>query len=155
MTPAAKLSVEKFVFEEIACNPKLPLDTHNPRDLFSEEKNLAIPFIKTNMMDAVSGSMAGISPEKRSVIYAMAEALREKSPNGMAFTTFNTALVSRTLVNFPKAAELVYSGKLDRTTAFNTLFPDLKSLGPLHTRSRRTPIRAPSTSSTPIPRAAR
>ena len=129
MTPAAKLSVEKFVFEEIACNPKLPLDTHNPRDLFSEEKNLAIPFIKTNMMDAVSGSMAGISPEKRSVIYAMAEALREKSPDGMAFTTYNTALVSRTLVNFPKAAELVYSGKLDRTTAFNTLFPDLKSLG--------------------------
>ena len=129
LTRDAKLSVEMFAFEEIACNPKLSLDTPNPEDLFSEENNHAIGFIKTNMMQSVSGSMAGISPEKRSVVFAIADAMREKKPGGLAFTTYNAALVSRTLANFPKAAELVYSGKLDRTTAFNTLFPDMKSIG--------------------------
>lgn len=39
------------------------------------------------------------------------------------------ALLSRTLANFPKAAELVYSGKLNRATAFNALFSDLKGIG--------------------------
>ena len=128
LKPQAKLSVEKFVFEEIACNPKLSLDTPNPRDLFSEEKNLAIPFIKGGMMKAISGSMATISPEKRSVVYALADALNEKAPGGRTFA-FNSALLSRTLAHLGTATELVYSGNLNRTTAFNTLFSDFKSLG--------------------------
>ena len=128
LTPKAKLSVEKFVFEEIACNPKLSLDTANPRDLFSEEKNLAIPFIKGNMMESISGSMAAISPEKRSVVYALADALNEKVPGGRTFK-FNSAILSRTLAHLGKATELVYSGNLNRTTAFNALFSDFKSLG--------------------------
>lgn len=99
-----------------------------PEDVFGPKNNLAMRFINKNMMQAISGSMAGMSPEKRSVIYAIAGALCEKPPERKAFY-YNVALVSRTLANFPKAAELVYSGNLDRTTAFNLLFPDLKDLG--------------------------
>ena len=123
-----KLSVEKFVLEEISCNPKLSIDTPNKADLFSAKNNLAMQFIADNMMESIDGTMAGISPEKRSVVYALANALRENPPGGGAFRLGN-ALVSRTLANFPKAAELVYSGKLNRTTAFNTLFSDFTSIG--------------------------
>jgi len=138
LTSSEKLSVEKFVLEEVACNPKLSLNTANLRDLFSDERNLAVPFIKANMMECISGSMAGISPEKRSVVYAMAEALSQKKTGGLSFSYFNVALLSRTLLNFTKTAELVYSGKLNRTTAFNTLFSDLKSIGLSANDSNRT-----------------
>ncbi len=123
-----KLAVEKFLFEEIGCNPKLMDNAGNSEDVFGTKNNLAMRFINKNMMLAISGSMAGISPEKRSVVYALADALCEKPPEGKAFY-YNAALLSRTLVNFPKAAELVYSGNLNRTTAFNLLFPDLKGIG--------------------------
>ena len=124
-----RLSVEKFLLEEIACNPKFKLDTPNKADLFSPRSNPAMQFIADNMMQSVSGSMFGISPEKRSVVYAVANALRQPpsagNPNGTPFG-LNHALVSRTLANFSKIADIVYSGKLNRTTAFNTLFSDLK-----------------------------
>ena len=126
----AKLSVEKFIFEEIGCNAKL-FDADSPEARFAPENNPAMRFILDNMMDAISGSMANISPEKRSVVYAVANALREGSvedPKGHPFS-FNSALLSRTLANFGKAAELVYSGNLNRATAFDTLFPDFKKLG--------------------------
>lgn len=126
------LAVEKFVFEEIACNPKLKLDTPNKANLFSPKKNPAMQFIADDMMVSVSGSMAGIPPEKRSVIYAVANALREAPsaarPKAVPLQ-LNSALVSRTLVNFNKVADLVYSGKLNRTTAFDALFSDLKEIG--------------------------
>jgi len=126
-----RLSVEKFLFEEIACNPKLDIDTPNKANLFSPRSNPAMQFIADNMMLGVTGSMAGISPEKRSVVYAVANALREApsadNPNGVPFM-LNHSLVSRTLANFGKIADIVYSGKLNRTTAFNALFPDLKPL---------------------------
>ena len=124
----AMLSVEKFVFEEIACNPKFSIDTPNKTDLFSSKNNLAMKFIEANMMESVSGTLLGISPEKRSVVFALANALHDTVEDGTKFFR-NNLLVSRTLANFPKAAELVYSGKLNRETAFNTLFPDLKSIG--------------------------
>lgn len=129
MSPKARLSVEKFMFEEIACNPKLTLDM-SPDDLFSEEKNLVVQFIKDNNMQSICGSMTGISPEKRSVVFALADALRENTPNGKdnAFK-YCDALMSRTLTHFGKATELVYSGNLNRQTAFDTLFPDFKRLG--------------------------
>ena len=127
MTKQARLSVEKFMFEEIACNPKLTLDM-SPADLFSEEKNLVVRFIKDNNMESICGSMTGISPEKRSVVFALADALREKTPGGRKFP-YCEALMSRTLSHFGKATELVYSGNLSRQTAIDTLFPDFKSIG--------------------------
>ena len=123
-----KLAVEKFLFEDLGCNPKLMDNADKPEDVFGTKNNLVMRFINKNMMQAISGSMAGISPEKRSVVYAIADALCEKTPGGKPFY-YNVALVSRTLVNFPKAAELVYSGNLNRTTAFDLLFPDLKGIG--------------------------
>ena len=128
LNAGGKLAVEKFLFEDLGCNPKLMDNADKPEDVFGTKNNLAMRFINKNMMQAISGSMAGISPEKRSVVYAIADALCEKPPKGKAFY-HNVALVSRTLVNFPKAAELVYSGNLNRTTAFTLLFPDLKALG--------------------------
>lgn len=120
----SKLSIEKFLFEEIGCTPKL-FNANTPEARFAPENNPAMRYILDNMMDAISGSMAGISPEKRSVVYAVSNALRD---GGHPFT-FNSAILSRTLANFGKVAELVYSGNLDRTTAFDTLFSDLKKLG--------------------------
>ena len=127
MTKQARLSVEKFMFEEIACNPKLTLDM-SPADLFSEEKNLVVRFIKDNKMQSVGGSMTGISPEKRSVIFALVDVLREKTKDGRSFP-FCEALMARAFSNFGKATELVYSGNLNRQTAIDTLFPDFKSIG--------------------------
>jgi len=128
LNASGKLAVEKFIFEDLGCNPKLMDNAGNPEDVFGTKNNLVMRFINKNMMQAISGSMAGISPEKRSVVYAITDALCEKPPEGKAFY-HNVALVARTLVNFHKAAELVYSGNLNRTTAFNLLFPDLKGLG--------------------------
>ena len=124
------LAVEKFLFEEIGCNPKFSLDAPDKNDLFGPKKNRAMQFITDKMMETVSGTLAGISPDKRFVVFALADALREKNPatKSGGFNR-NTMLVSRTLANYPKAADLAYSGKLDRTTIFNTLFPDLKEIG--------------------------
>jgi len=124
------LSVEKFVFEEIGCNTKFSLDTPDKADLFGPKKNNAMQFIRNKMMEGLSGTLSGISPDKRSVVFAIAEALREEtsSTKSGAFKRVSM-LVSRTLANLPKAADLVYSGKLDRKTVFNALFPDLKKIG--------------------------
>lgn len=123
------LAVEKFLFEEIGCNTKFSLDAPDKNDLFGPKKNNAMQFIRTKMMQGLSGTLSGISPDKRSVVFAIAEALRDKLSTGSGAFKQDSMLVSRTLANFPKAADLVYSGKLDRATVFNTLFPDLKELG--------------------------
>ena len=131
LTPDAKLAAEKFLFEELGCNPKLMSKPDDPESVFGPKNNPVMRFMLDNMMQALSGSFAGISPEKRSVVYAMADALRENdAASGKARPFYyQSTLLARTLANFGKAAELVYSGNLNRTTAFNTLFPDFKKFG--------------------------
>ena len=119
---ADRLSVEKFMFEEIACNAKLDINTEHMEDLFN--KNPALEFIQDRQWEGLTGTLTGISPEKRSVVFALAHALRDDR----AFK-LHSALVARILANFQKAADVVYSGNLNRTTAFNALFTDLKALG--------------------------
>ena len=130
LSASDKLAVEKFMFEEIGCNTKFSLDTPDKNELFGAKKNHVMQFIKDKMMEAVSGSLTGISPDKRFVVFTIAEALREKNPLKLYGAFRRPAmLLSRILSNYPKAADLAYSGKLDRKTIFDTLFPDLKEIG--------------------------
>ena len=132
LTHDTKLAVEKFAFEEISANPKLSLDEEDPAQLFHPSKNAAVKFIQANAMQSVSITMANMAPEKRSLVYALTNALDRTAPNDEHWPLPNTIL-ARVLKNPAKAAELVHSGNLTRQKVFDALMPDLLKLGLSHT----------------------
>ena len=80
----------------------------------------------TNVIRFIGAANADIVHEV--FVFALADALREKTPHGQPFPLCH-ALMSRALSHFGKATELVYSGNLNRQTVIDTLFPDFKSIG--------------------------
>ena len=81
LTKDTKLAVEKFAFEEISANPKLSLDEPDPAKLFHPSRNEAVRFIHENAMQSVSITMANMAPEKRSLVYALNNALDRTNPD--------------------------------------------------------------------------
>ena len=136
LTKDTKLAVEKFVFEEISANPKLSLDETDPGQLFHPSRNGAVKFIQANAMLSVAVTMANLSPEKRSLVYALTNALDRTNPGDEHWAN-PTMILSRVLKDPAKAAELVHSGNLTRQKIFETFLPDLLKAGFSHTSTNR------------------
>ena len=129
MRDADKRSHEKFIFEEIAINNSLSLRPQNAEDAFGMAKNPATRFVGRSYMDAMTNTLAQIPPEKRSLLYAVFDAMHplsrtvaEKSTN----TKFSMSVVlaSRVLKNYDAVAALRAEGNLDRAHIIELLLSD-------------------------------
>ena len=130
---AAKLAVEKFVFEEISVNPKLSLDAKNPEDVFGMAKNPAMQFVGRGYATSLSTSLAQMPPEKRKLVYAVFNAFdklprtaadaerarRDKIDNGLM-------VMARVMKRYDAVAALQKAGKLDRAHLVPLLYPDIQ-----------------------------
>ena len=130
-TRAAQPAVEKFVFEEISANGKIPLDAKNPEDLFGMAKNPAMRFVGRGYTTSFTNSLAQIPPEKRGVIYAVFDALDKLPANAEELAKrdkvgYSLLAASRVMKNFDAVAALHASGKLDRANLVSILYPDLE-----------------------------
>ena len=130
-TNAAKTGVEKFVFEEISVNDKLPLDAENPEDLFGMAKNPAMQFVGRGYATSLSNSLAQMQPEKRKLIYAVFNALDplpDATSGGKRDKVDYCLLVAaRVMKNYDAVAALQKSGKLDRANLVPILYPDVEA----------------------------
>jgi hypothetical protein len=132
-TDAAKPGIEKFVFEEIASNAKLPLDAKNPEDVFGMAKNPAMQFVGRGYATSVATSLAQMPPEKRRLVFAVFNAL-DKLPKNAAEVQRargekidNGRLVAaRVIKHFDAVAALQKAGKLDRAHLVPLLYPDVE-----------------------------
>ena len=130
-TREAGAAVQKFVFEEIAVNGKLPLDAKNPEDLFGMAKNPAMRFVGRGYTTSFTNSLAQIPPEKREVIYAVFDVLDKLPANAGELAKrdkvgYSLLAASRVMKNFDAVAALQASGKLDRANLVPILYPDLE-----------------------------
>ena len=129
-TRDAETAVQKFVFEEIAVNDKIPLNAAKPEDMFGMAKNPAMRFVGRGYTTSFSNSLAQIPPEKRGVIYAVFDALDKLPANAGELAKrdkvgYSLLVASRVMKNFDAVAALQKSGKLDRANLVPILYPDL------------------------------
>ena len=128
-TRKADVATLKFLLEEIAVNDKLPLDAENPEDIFGMGKNPAMRFVGREHTMSFANSLAQITPEKRSVIYAVFDAFDKLPVNAgqrakREEVDQSALLAARVLKNFDAVAALQSVGKLSRTSLVPLLYPD-------------------------------
>ena len=68
--PTALRGMEKFVFEEIACNPAHDLAETDPEKLFGMEDNAATRFFGRGLGNSFTQTVANIPPARRGAFYA-------------------------------------------------------------------------------------
>ena len=128
----AQTAVEKFVFEEISVNDRLPLDATNPEDVFGMEKNPAMQFVGRGYATSLSTSLAHMQPEKRELIYSVFNVLSNLPRNAKELTEskkdnieYGLLVTSRVMKNYDTLAALQKSGKLDRASLVPIIYSDL------------------------------
>ena len=129
LEPQHKSAHERFLFEEIAVNPSLSLSPADPEDLFGMKNNPATRFVGRNYMDSMTNTLAGIPPARRSLLYAVFDAMAplKRHPGDKSAGTrisMHTVLASRVLKNYDAVAALRDAGQLDRAHIIELLFSD-------------------------------
>ena len=120
---------ERFIFEEIAVNPSLTLSPADPEDLFGMKNNPATRFVGRNYMESMTNTLAGIPPARRSLLYAVFDAMAplKRHPGDKSAGTrisMHTVLASRVLKNYDAVAALRDASQLDRAHIIQLLFSD-------------------------------
>ena len=129
LKPQHKRSHEKFIFDEIAVNANLSLRPASPEDVFGMANNPATRFVGRDYMLSMTNTLAQIPPEKRSLLYAVFDAmspLNRTAADKAANTKFsmNVTLAMRVLKNYDAVAALRDAGNLDRAHVIELLFSD-------------------------------
>ena len=129
LKPEHKRSHEKFIFDEIAVNANLSLRPASPEDVFGMANNPATRFVGRDYMLSMTNTLARIPPEKRSLVYAVFDAmspLNRTAADKAANTHFsmNVTLAARVLKNYDAVAALRDAGNLDRAHVIELLFSD-------------------------------
>ena len=128
LKPIHKRAHERFIFEEIAVNPSLSLAPRDPEETFGMKNNPATRFVGRNYMVSMTNTLALIPPAKRSLLYAVFDAMsplkRHAGDNVGTRFSLNTILTSRVLKNYDEVAALRASGQLDRAHIIQLLFSD-------------------------------
>lgn len=128
--PAAERAFERVLFEEIAVNPAIPLDTKNPDAAFGMAANPALRFAGRNYMTSVTATYLQIPPERRGLVYAVFDvynplrAVGAPKPYDLS-TQARAVLLSRILKNYDAVEALRRAGTLDREHLTQLLFGDL------------------------------
>ena len=126
---SAEKAVARFLLEEIAVNPNLPLDAENPEDAFGMANNPAMRFVGRNYTMSFANSLAQIPPEKRSVLYAVFDVFDKIPTNADKLANRKdiaqgALLAARVLKNFDAVVALKAEGKFDRANLVPLLYPD-------------------------------
>jgi hypothetical protein len=125
----AEKATLKFVFDEIAINSNLSLDAEDPEEVFGMANNPAMRFVGREYTTAFSNSLAQMSPSRRSVLYAVVDALDKISLTAgqranRKEISQSALLAARVIKNFDAVVALQSAGKLDRANLVPLLYPD-------------------------------
>ena len=141
VTANAVRAVEQFLFDEIAVNDAIPLESNDLEDVFGMRGNPAMRFIGLNYMQAMEDTLERIPAEKRALLYAVFDAMTtlRRAPGQVVDETvgLNTTLTARVLKNYDAVAALRDAGNLDRQHIIELLFPDF----PIPANATNTQIR--------------
>ena len=128
--PAAARAFERVLFEEIAVNPAIPLNTSDPNAAFGMAVNPAMRFAGRNFMTSVTTTYLQIPPERRGLVYAVFDvynplrAVGAPKPYDLS-TQASAILLTRILKNYDAVEALRRAGTLDREHLTQLLFGDL------------------------------
>jgi len=130
-TKGADFAFEKFLFEEIALNPAIPLDAENPHAVFDMEANPATRFVGRGYTNGCIATVAQIPPEKRSFVYKVFDILSPLGNDPMQVrarrfgSSDSVEILARLLRNYDKVAEMDRNGTLTRENFYAQLYPDV------------------------------
>ncbi|MBQ6472910.1 MAG: hypothetical protein IJJ33_13080 [Victivallales bacterium] len=139
----SRAGLERFIFEELASNPKYDLSSTNPEELFGFANNPAARFAGRGYTEACSNTILAVPPEKRRIVYAAFDVLAPLAKNaaeandwdsrGNQRPTLNSANASftlgRVLRHLGEIEKLAAKGKLDERNLLKTCFPDIRQNG--------------------------
>lgn len=129
-TPDLAVTVERFLFEEIAANGSIPLDADDPDEIFGVDKNPAMGFIGRVADHGLALAVLHLPPAAREIVY---EVFNTVNPPEEGAARLNTsihagALVSRTLANCLTLSMLRSAGPLSRDSIVAVLFPEIPGM---------------------------
>ena len=140
--PDVLRGMEKFVFEEIACNPAHDLAETDPEKLFGMENNAATRFFGRGLGNSFTQTVANIPPARRGAFYAavgtmiplIADPAIARKPAWQrieqGFQTVSDLdrgiVIARTMKNLDKLQALLDKGQLTERTFVKTCFPEAR-----------------------------
>ena len=127
-TAKTGLGMERFVFEEIACNRSLDLSASR-ENLFGVKNNLATRFLSMDLAHSQTATILQIPPEKRAVVYESFAAVIPLVKSGTAPDfSYAQILTTRILRNFDAVETLRNEGQLTADALLAMCFPDVQPL---------------------------
>ena len=135
--------MEKFVFEEFACNAAHNLAEQDPEKLFGMENNAAMRLFGRGLANSFTQTVANIPPAKRAAFYAAMDAafplvsdpaVAKLSPPQRKAQGFQTVphidrgnVIGRVMKNLDKLQALLDKGPLTLRAFVKTCFPEARS----------------------------
>ena len=140
--PTARRGMEKFIFEEIACNPAFDLAETDPEKLFGMENNGATAFFGRGLGNSFSQTVANIPPAKRGAFYAavqtafplLADPATARMPAWQRLEQGIDAIshldrgivIARIMKNLDQLQTLFATGKLTASNFVKACFPETR-----------------------------
>ena len=130
-----RASLERFVFEALACDPKANLKATVGEEIFGVGKNSATLFVSQGFGMCAWNTIAQIPPDKRTIVFKAFERLcvlardpeAAKTDVGVrSFESFGANIaIARMIKNIDALAALAARGKLTAKNIVSTCFADL------------------------------
>lgn len=129
LTPKAWFAYEKFIFEDLATNPQLPIDVDDPAEVFAMENNPIVRFVARGLVASCANTFAQIPPEKRRLVVKVFDLLlpllrTQEDAEKMNVSGSNVAIVARIIRHYDEIAEMDMNGTLTRRTFCERFLPD-------------------------------
>lgn len=129
LTPKAWFAYEKFIFEDLATNPQLPIDVDDPAEVFAMENNPIVRFVARGLVASCANTFAQIPPEKRRLVVKVFDLLlpllrTQEDAEKMNVSGENVAIVARIIRHYDEIAEMDMNGTLTRRTFCERFLPD-------------------------------
>ena len=125
---------EKFLFEELAANDKMPLDAEDPEKVFGMEANAAMRFVGRGFTSSINDSVARMPVEVRQILFAAFDAMLPlaKDANGLrenSFTAGAVMPVARVMRHLEELRGLQKNGEFTAENVKKLLFPEVQNAG--------------------------
>ena len=139
--PDAKLGLERFIFEDIATNPKFNLAEMDSERAFGVEHNPASRYMIVAENVSTLGTIANVPPEKRRAVYAAFNAFQTLAQTGpernqRQSVSLESVFLARVIRNLPElSAILDKTGTLTGRDVIKTCFPDIRNPGNYDTKT--------------------
>ncbi|MBQ6010892.1 MAG: hypothetical protein IJL17_20350 [Kiritimatiellae bacterium] len=129
LKPEAWFAYEKFIFEDLATNPQLPIDVDDPAEVFAMENNPIVRFVARGLVASCANTFAQIPPEKRRLVVKVFDLLlpllrTQEDAEKMNVSGENVTIVARIIRHYDEIAEMDMNGTLTRRTFCERFLPD-------------------------------